>query len=163
MYKHSRGFRNGDPSPSSSSLFLFFHWTSWFSSPSSLIGWLLQTSVQGNDGEGKWRNCPRKWDIRPPIRNYLLFSFGLALLWEVSWPFNSHPSQAWGGRNVPHEGDWDQAAFSLWWNLVYFHKVSCLGRALCLVKAASGNPRTGSWPSHAKDLTWNFYLDIHGQ
>lgn len=58
------------------------------SHPSSIFlflptGWLLQTSVQGNDGGSEWTDCLRKRDLRPsgcPVRTCLLVFFEPALL-----------------------------------------------------------------------------------
>ena len=52
-------------------------------SSSSLQGWLLQTSVQGNDGGSEGTDCLRKRDLRPsgcPVRTCLLVFFEPALL-----------------------------------------------------------------------------------
>lgn len=155
VLEHSKVQKWWPPPPPAVFSFLLFHWTSWFSFPSSSSGWLLQTSVQGNDAGSKWTHCPRKWDIRPPscpIRNYLLFSFG-PTLWEGSWPSYSHLRQACGGRNLLCKGGWDQVAFSLWEDAACLHKESCLGRAICLVKSPVGNPRTGSLLCSVEDFS----------
>ena len=74
-----------------------------------------------------------------------------ALLWTCSplrgsLAFLLSPKSGLMGKNIPPEGGWHQAAFSLWEDAVCLHKAPSLGRAIGLVKAPTGNPRTGSLP-----------------
>lgn len=70
------------------------------------------------------------------------------------------PKTSLRGKKCSIKGGWDQAAFSLWEDSACLHKVSCLGKAICLVKSPVGNPRTGSLLCLLEDLTWNFFLEI---